>query len=154
MIINLSSLLCALSTTDIIVLSVVGGLFIIMFVAGAIRMVKNKKVQAEVESREVESVTEKHGVRYTDDMTIVTPDGDPNLSYGKGDRILKQNQTYMADKHGYIHPGKYTILSTKEDETAFNVRIGAYVREYHHGQQIILADGEEITAVSTDVILR
>lgn len=148
------SLLGALSTTDIIVLSSVAGLFVLMFVAGAIRMAKNKKIQAEIKSREVDDVTIKKGIRYTDDMTIVTKDGDTNISFGKHDCVLKQNQTYVADKKGYVHPGKYTLLATKDNEEAFNIRIGAYVKEYHHGQEVILTEGEEITAVSTDVILR
>lgn len=154
MIKNTISLLGALSTTDIVVIASIAGLFVLVFVAGAIRMVKNKKIKAEIESREVDDVNIKHGVRYTDDMTIVTKDGDTNISFGKHDCILKQNQTYVADKKGYVHPGKYTLLATKDDEEAFNIRIGAYVKEYHHGQEIILSEGEEITAVSNDVILR
>ena len=151
---NTISLLGALNTTDIIILSVVGGLFVLMFIIGAIRLAKKRKINAEIASREVDDVTMKKGVRYTDDMTIVTKDGDTNISYGKGDCLLKQNQTYIADHKGYVHPGKYTILSTKDDEDAFNVRIGTYVKEYHHGQEIVLAEGEEITPVSTNVILR
>ena len=154
MIKNLSSLVGALTTQDIIILSVVGVLFVIVFIAGAIRLKKRRAKEAEIASREVDDVTIKKGVRYTDDLTIVTQDGDTNLSFGKGDCVLKQNQTYVADKKGYVHPGKYTILATKEDEETFNVRIGVYVKEYHHGQEIILAEGEEITAVSTDIILR
>lgn len=148
------SLVCALSTTDIIVLSVIGGLFVIMLIAGFIRLRKAKAERAEIASREVDDVTIKHGVRYTDDMTIVTKDGDTNISYGKGDCLLKQNETYVATKNGYVHPGKYTILATKDDENSFNVRIGTYVKEYKHGQEIVLTEGEKITAVSTNVILR
>lgn len=148
------NLLGALTSKDIIILSVVAGLFVLVFVVGAIRLAKKRKINAEIASREVDDVVMKNGVRYTDDMTIITKDGDTNISYGKGDCLLKQNQTYVADHKGYVHPGKYTILSTKDDEETFNVRIGAYVREYRHGQEIILAEGEEITAVSTNVILR
>ena len=147
-------LLCELTTTDITILSIVGGFFVLMFVVGAIRLVKKRKINAEIESREVDDVTIKKGVRYTDDMTIVTKEGETNISFGKGDCILKQNQTYIADKKGYVHPGKYTILATKEDEEKFNVRIGVYVKEYHHGQEVVLTEGEEITPVSTDIILR
>ena len=68
--------------------------------------------------------------------------------------MLKQNVTFVAQKHGPVHPGKYTVLATKDGETEFNLRVGAYVKEYYHGQEIVLSDGEEITAVSTDVILR
>lgn len=147
-------LLCELTTTDITILSIVGGFFVLMFVVGAIRLVKKRKINAEIASREVDDVTMKKGVRYTDDMTIVTKEGETNISFGKGDCILKQNQTYIADKKGYVHPGKYTILATKEDEEKFNVRIGVYVKEYHHGQEVVLTEGEEITPVSTDIILR
>ena len=151
---NVNNLLGALTTTDIIVLSVVALFFVLMVVIGAIRLSKKRKEEAEIASREVDDVTIKHGVRYTDDMTIVTKDGDTNISYGKHDCILKQNETYIASKKGYVHPGKYTILATKDDEETFNVRIGTYVKEYRHGQEVVLTDGEEVTPVSTDIILR
>ena len=151
---NMRNLIGALTTTDIRILAVVVVFFVIMFIVGAIRLAKKRKTEAEIASREVDDVTMKKGVRYTDDMTIVTQDGDTNISFGKGDCVLKQNQTYVADRKGYVHPGKYTILATKEDEETFNVRIGIYVREYHHGQEIVLTEGEEITPVSTDIILR
>ena len=152
--INMKNFLDALTSTDIIILSIVGVFFVIVFIIGAIKLAKKRKIQAEIESREVDDVTIKHGVRYTDDMTIVTKDGDTNISYGKHDCLLKQNETYIADKKGYVHPGKYTILSTKDNEDAFNVRIGVYVKEYKHGQEVVLTEGEEITPVSTDIILR
>ena len=151
---NLKSVLGALSTTDTIIVVCIAVFFVAMFIVGAIRLSKHKKRQAEIASREVDDVTIKKGVRYTDDMTIVDQAGNTNISFGKGDCVLKQNQTYVADPKGYVHPGKYTMLATKDEEEKFNVRIGAYVKEYHHGQEIILAQGEEITAVSTDVILR
>ena len=151
---NVNNFLGALTTTDIIVLSVVALFFVLMVVIGAIRLSKKRKEEAEIASREVDDVTVKKGVRYTDDMTIVTKDGDTNISYGKHDCILKQNETYIASKKGYVHPGKYTILATKDDEETFNVRIGTYVKEYRHGQEVVLTDGEEVTPVSTDIILR
>lgn len=151
---NIMKFMGALTPTDITILAIVGGLFILMLVVGAIRLIKKRKKDAEMASREVDDVTMKKGIRYTDDMTIVTKDGDTNISFGKGDCILKQNQTYIADKKGYVHPGKYTILATKDNEETFNVRIGVYVKEYYHGQEVVLSEGEEITPVSTDIILR
>ena len=151
---NLHNIIGALTPTDITILAIVGGFFVVMFIVGAIRLAKKRKNDAEIASREVDDVTIKKGVRYTDDMTIVTKDGEANISFGKGDCVLKQNQTYTAEKKGYVHPGKYTILATKDDEESFNVRIGVYVKEYHHGQEIVLTEGEEITPVSTDIILR
>ena len=147
-------ILVALTATDITILAVAGALFIAMFVIGAVRLAKKRKNDAEIASREVDDVTTKKGIRYTDDMTIVTKEGEANISFGKGDCVLKQNQTYVAEKKGYVHPGKYTILATKEGEESFNVRIGSYVKEYKHGQKIVLTEGEEITAVSADIILR
>lgn len=151
---NIMKFMGALTPTDITILAIVGGLFVLMLVVGAIRLIKKRKKDAEMASREVDDVTMKKGIRYTDDMTIVTKDGDTNISFGKGDCILKQNQTYIADKKGYVHPGKYTILATKDNEETFNVRIGVYVKEYYHGQEVVLSEGEEITPVSTDIILR
>ena len=151
---NISYLIGALSTTDIIVLASLGAFFVAVFVVGAIRLIKKRKNDAEIASREADDVTTKKGVRYTDDMTIVTKDGEANISFGKGDCVLKQNETYTAQKKGYVHPGKYTILATKQDEETFNVRIGTYVKEYKHGQKIVLTEGEEITPGSTDIILR
>jgi len=151
---NTKALIGALTTTDIIILAAVGVFFLAVIVVGIVRIVKKRKIAAEIASREVDDVTIKHGVRYTDDMTIVDTEGVTNISFGKGDAILKQNQTYTADRKGYVKPGKYTMLATKDDEEKFNVRIGVYVKEYYHGQEIVLTEGEEITPVSNDIILR
>ena len=70
------------------------------------------------------------------------------------DLILRQNQTYTTKRGGDLKPGKYTILSARENEDAFNVRIGIYVKEYKHGQDVVIGESEEITPVSTDIILR
>lgn len=151
---NTSLLGAKLTTTDIIIISVVAAFFAIVFILGAVKMAKNKKIQAEIASREADDVIEKRGVRYTEDMTIVDQEGNMNISYGNKDCLLKQNETYIAEKKGYVKPGKYTILSTKDNETKLNIRIGIYVKEYTHGQEVILTEGEEITAVSSDIILR
>lgn len=55
---------------------------------------------------------------------------------------------------GKIIPGKYTVLTGSENTDKFNLRIGGIVREYSHAEDIVLADGEEICAVSHAVILR
>ena len=150
----LNSFVLALTQTQGIVLIVVGALFLLMFTYNLIRMIINKKKRAEEALREVDGTITKRGVRYTEDMTVVDTEGNMNISYGKRDVVLKQNQTYIAEKHGYVKPGKYCVLATHNQEDKFNIRIGAYVKEYYHNQEIILAEGEEITAVSTNVILR
>ena len=55
---------------------------------------------------------------------------------------------------GKMLPGTYTVLASNEENTKFNLRIGGVVREYTHGQKIVLSKGETITAVSHIVILR
>ncbi len=148
------SLIGALTTGSIIVISVVGAIFIGTFTTSVVRYVKRRQKRMQEADREVEDVNIKHGVRYTEDMTMVDELGDMNISFGKGDKLLKQNTTYVASKKQGLLPGKYTILSTHDNEDSFNVRIGTYVKEYKHGQDIVLSEGEEITPVSTSIILR
>ncbi len=148
------SLILALTQTQSIVLIVVGALFLLIFVYNLVVLLKQKKQRAEEQTREVEGVKQRHGVRYSLDMTIVDKLGDMNISFGKNDLLLKQNVCYIVDKKTPLKPGKYTILGTHEGEDTFNVRIGVYVKEYHHGQEIVLAEDEEITSVSANIILR
>ena len=56
-------------------------------------------------------------------------------------------------KKSPIKPGKYTVLSAYSNEETFNIRIGGFVKEYKHGQEIVLADGDEICPTSTTIIL-
>ena len=151
---NILSVLGVLSTGSIVLICAIGAIFVATFATSSIRYLKHKKKRAEEEAREVGDVEIKKGVRYTEDMTVVDNAGDMNISFGKGDLLLKQNVTYTASKKTEFKPGKYTILSTKEGEDAFNVRIGAYVKEYKHNQEVVIAEGEEVTPVSTDIILR
>ena len=57
-------------------------------------------------------------------------------------------------KNEEVKPGKWTILASNDSITVFNVRVGNYVQEYKHGQEIILAEGDEICPTSTTIILR
>lgn len=148
------SILGAMTPGVIALISVLSVIFVGTFTTSVVRYVKNKKKRLEEVSREVEDVEIKKGIRYTEDATIVDKLGEMNVTYNKQDLILRQNQTYTAKRAGDLKPGKYTILSARENEDAFNVRIGIYVKEYKHGQDIVLGEGEEITPVSTDVILR
>ena len=148
------SIIGAIEPGVIILISVLSAIFVGTFTVSVVRYVKNKKIRAEEESREVEDVDIKKGIRYTDDATIVDKMGEMNVTYNQQDLILRQNKTYTAKRQADIKPGKYTILSARDNEETFNVRIGVYVKEYKHGQTIVLGEGEEITPVSTDVILR
>lgn len=118
-----------------------------------VKSAKAKKIRKEMETREVEGVIEKGGVRYSEDATIVDPDGEQNITYVKNDIILKPRKMVTVGKGG-IKPGKWTVLSAYGNEETFNIRIGLYVKEYKHGQEIVLAEGDEICPTSTTIILR
>lgn len=101
-----------------------------------------------------DDVTIKNGVRYTKYGTEETADGDTVVSHLEGDIVLKRGVTYTVGKENRIIPGKYAVLSASEKQGAFNIRIGDLVREVHHGDDIVLGEGEKICAVSHPVILR
>jgi len=115
---------------------------------------KYSKTLKGLREREVDGVNIKNGVRYTIDQTVVDENGNMNLSFGKEDIILKQNQTEIVGVKNKIKPGKYTLLSSQDDKSEFNIRVGTYVNEYKHNQSIVLSEGQEITAVNCSVILR
>ena len=91
---------------------------------------------------------------YTPEATIVDKDGVENVTYIKGDIIIKPRKVAKVGKHADIQPGKWTILATNDKATTFNVRIGNYVQEYKHGQEIVLSEGDEVCPTSTTIILR
>ncbi len=131
------------------------GLILVITIAVTIkRMVKKSKAKKEAATRQVEEVVEKNGVRYTQDAEIVDENGATNISYVKQDIVLQPRKMMTVDKKGAIKPGKYTVLSAYENEDTFNIRIGLYVKEYKHGQEIVLAEGEEICPTSSTIILR
>lgn len=115
---------------------------------------KYTKLLKSLSEKEVDKTLNKHGVRYTQTQNIVNEDGEMNISFSSEDVLLLQNQKELVGKKNKVRPGKYTVLSTEDKIEAFNIRIGTYVKEYKHGQRIVLADGDEVTAVSCNVILR
>ena len=133
-----------------IILGVVLVLVLVMF---AFINRKYTKLLKGMKEREVDAVNVKKGVRYTIDQTVVDEEGNMNVSFGQNDIVLKPRKTVKVGKGG-IKPGKYTVLGTHADEDKFNIRVSGYVKEYKHNEEIVLADGDEITAVSTTIILR
>jgi len=129
----------------------------LVVITGAVtikKMVVKNKAKADSKTREAEEVVKKDGVRYTPDAEIVDKEGNMNLSYVKNDIILQPRKVVVVDKKGQIKPGKYTVLSAYENEETFNIRIGLYVKEYKHGQEIVLVQGDEICPTSSTIILR
>ena len=136
--------------------------FICLFVAVVLiasivticNLVKARKQKNEKKQREVNSVDERGGVRYTPDATIVDNSGEMTVSYVKNDIVLQPRKAVEVGAKSGIKPGKYTLLSAYGNEVTFNVRIGQYVKEYKHGQEVVLVDGDEICPTSTTIILR
>ena len=137
---------------------IIGGVLLLAIVvsviASIVRVVKKAKIRAEEKTREVDDVIIKHGVRYTPEATIVDKDGVENVTYVKGDIIIKPRKVVKVGKGEEVKPGKWTILASNDSATVFNVRIGNFVQEYKHGQEIVLSEGDEICPTSTTIILR
>lgn len=130
------------------------GVVILLGIVFAFINKKYTKLLKNMNEREVDDVITKKGVRYTTDQTVVDENGEMNVSFGSGDVVLKQNVTEVVGKNNYVKPGKWTVLSTADEVEKFNIRVGVYVKEYAHNQTIVLAEGEEVTATSCNVILR
>ena len=140
--------------TDYIIGGAILLVIAISFIVSIAKTVKKAKIRAEEKTREVDDVVIKHGVRYTPEATIVDKDGVENVTYIKGDIIIKPRKVVKVGKGEEIKPGKWTILASNDSATVFNVRIGNYVQEYKHGQEIVLSEGDEICPTSTTIILR
>ncbi len=139
---------------DYIIGGVIIGLVVIAVIVGIVNTVKKAKIRAEEKSREVDDVVIKHGVRYTPEATIVDEKGNENVTFIRGDIIIKPRKTMKVGKGEEVKPGKWTILAANDADLTFNVRVGNYVKEYKHGQEIVLAEGDEICPTSTTIILR
>lgn len=94
----------------------------------------------------------KKGVRYTTDE-LPEKNNKANVTYNEKDIVLEINKEYVVGENKML-PGTYTVLASNETYTKFNLRVGGVVREYKHGQKIVLSKGDTITAVSHIVILR
>jgi hypothetical protein len=141
-------------TLEYILYAVVALIVVLCIVLVSVKGSKKKKNASEQKSREAESVEVKHGVRYSEDATIVDSNGDQNITFLKNDIVLKPRKMVTVSSKGDLKPGKWTVLSAYGNEDTFNIRIGLYVKEYHHGEEIVLAEGEEICPTSTTIILR
>ena len=139
---------------DYIIGGIIIGVIVLTILGSVIGTIKKAKIRAEEKTREVDDVVVKHGVRYTPEATIVDKEGVENVTFVKGDIIIKPRKVMKVGKHEEVKPGKWTILASNDSVTVFNVRVGNYVQEYKHGQEIILAEGDEICPTSTTIILR
>ncbi len=143
-----------MNTTDYVIGGIIIAIIAVAIIIGIIGTIKKSKIRAEEKTREVDDVVIKHGVRYTPEATIVDKQGNENVTYVKGDIIIKPRKVMLVGKNEEIKPGKWTVLASNDSVTTFNIRIGNYVQEYKHGQEIILSEGDEVCPTSTTIILR
>ncbi len=121
---------------------------VVAIVCLAVLLKLNKKAEDTAKKVKV-----KDGVRYSESEKTV--DGEEsNITHLEGDIVLSANKTYKAKKDGKFLPGTYTVLAVSEKTDTFKLRLGGLVRDYKHGDTIVLGDGDEICAVSASVILR
>lgn len=129
----------------------------------AIKIIINKKRRNEElgikKKKEKENLDIVDDVRYTMEenpvnVDEVTQEETVNATYKQNDFMLNQNTPVTISTQGELKPGKYVVLSTDENMQTFNIRVGIYVREYRHNQEIVLAEGDTICSVSANVILR
>ena len=117
----------------------------ILLIAVSILVVQNRKLKFG-------GIKIKKGVRYTTDE-LPEKDNKTNVTFNEKDIILEVNKEYTVGENKML-PGTYTVLASNETYNKFNLRVGGVVREYKHGQKIVLSKGDTITAVSHIVILR
>ncbi len=122
--------------------------FVVMAIVFAVRASAYKKAADELKKRmSSDKVVVKDGVRYTERTDIGA------TTFNEGDFVLSRGKTFVAVKGGALMPGKYSVLSAGA-EKSFSIRMGGLVKSFEHGDEIVLGDGDEITAVSMSVILR
>ncbi len=92
------------------------------------------------------------GVRYSTDDAIRDNEG-MRVTLKQGDVQLARNVEYRVGSGGLML-GSYTALSAAENRPTFKLRVAGFVREYRHGDTVVLQDGDSIAAVSDNVILR
>lgn len=130
---------------SVVLLAVAVVLLVLSVVFFALSRSRKNKPADEAKEEKIKVVD---GVRYAEEPSV------KKVSHREGDYVLTVGKTATAEKDGELLPGQYTVLSGADGVQSFNVRVGGFVREFHHGDTIVLGDGEEITAVSHTVVLR
>ena len=136
----------------ILVLSIVAAIFFVALLALYLKLRKIAKI-ANAQEERADKVKIVEGVRYSQDEAISDRDG-MNVTHLQNDFVLSRNKVYRAEKGGDLLPGVYTALSAGGNDRNFKLRVGGLVKNFVHGDEVVLGDGEEICAVSASVILR
>jgi len=107
-------------------------------------------------TKKAPKVVVRDGVRYSHKDTFIEVNGNVNVTHNRGDVAIAKGKLYTANRsrNSALLPGKYTILTTAQAEEKFNVRLGRYLREYTHGDTIVIPEGETIICTSHSLLLR
>lgn len=136
--------------SEIALIAVSAVLLIVALVWIITAVKRHRKKDGEV----VGGVYVRKDVRYTRDDVVTDKNGNVKISLREGDIMLERNITYRVAKETRLLPGKYTVLVADENMTEVKIRLGGLVRAYAHNSDIVLAEDDEICAVSANVILR
>ena len=128
-----------------IALIVVGVLLVVMLILFGVTYSKLKHKDSDKKVEDYEIID---GVRYTKDDKVIDDKGKAKLSLKKGDIVLERGKEYKVGKD--LLAGKYTVLTGDENTEVVAMRIG----DYKHFSSIVLTDGDVISAVSANAILR
>ena len=137
------------SEIALICVSVILVMLIIAIIA--INVIRRKDKHDGKRTDELEVID---GVRYTKDDVIVDESGKASVTLKKGDIMLERGKEYLVGENGDLLAGKYTVLTADENRESVNIRIGGLVRDYKHFSSIVLTDGDKISPVSNNVVLR
>ena len=132
-----------------IALIVVGVLLVVMLVLFGVTYSKLKHKDSDKKVEDYEIID---GVRYTKDDKVIDDKGNAKLSLKKGGIGLERGKEYKVGKD--LLAGKYTVLTGDENTEVVAMRIGGIVKDYKHFSSIVLADGDVISAVSANAVLR
>ena len=137
------------SEIALICVSIVLVMLIIAIIA--INLIRRKDKHNGKRTDELEVID---GVRYTKDDVVVDESGKASVTLKKGDIMLERGKEYLVGENGDLLAGKYTVLTADENRESVNIRIGGLVRDYKHFSSIVLTDGDKISPVSNNVVLR
>ncbi len=122
-------------------------LLIVLLIYFLIHKFKKKKDVIADQNEEIEIV---NGVRYKK----TTDEQNQNLALKKGDQILKRGKYYQVGEGLDVLAGTYTLLVADGDVTSVNIKIGGLVKEFKHGSTLILAEGDNLEPLSSNIVLR
>lgn len=122
-------------------------LLIVLLIYFLIHKFKKKNDVIADQNEEIEIV---NGVRYKK----TADEQNQNLALKKGDQILKRGKQYKVGEGLDILAGTYTLLVADGDVASVNIKIGGLVKEFKHGSTLILAEGDNLEPLSSNIVLR